>query len=89
MPANQHGAVVPDPFPKYLDCEDQGVSVGWSDLYIWAQTGNWADTTGLDPGAYVLETEVNTLRHFEELDYTNNRGAIPVVVKDCGFLFVC
>ncbi|HEV8359884.1 MAG TPA: lysyl oxidase family protein [Candidatus Thermoplasmatota archaeon] len=82
MPANQGGATVPD-LQKYTECDDQGVSKGWSDLYIWSQTGNWADITGLAPGLYMLEAEVNTNRIFQESSYANNRGAVPVVVYPC------
>lgn len=89
LPVNQGGATVPDPLPKYTDCDDQGVSVGWSDLYLFIQTGNWADITGLEPGPYMLEAEVNTIRLFQESDYTNNRGAVPVVVYPCVDHLVC
>lgn len=80
QPANQGGATVPD-LLKYTDCDNQGVSRGWSDLYIYSQLGNWADITGLAPGPYVLEAEVNTFRIFQESNYANNRGAVPVVVR--------
>jgi len=67
--------------PKYLDCFwGQGVSRGWADQYGFRLDGQWVDVTGIAPGPYVLEAEVNPERFFQELDYGNNAAAIAVVV---------
>jgi hypothetical protein len=75
------GPVVPDPLPKYLDCEeDQGISVGWADSYDLTLDGQWIDVTEVAPGAYMLEAEVNAERLYAERSYANNRAAVPVLV---------
>jgi hypothetical protein len=68
-------------FPRYTSCaDDQGISVGWADEYHWTLDGQWIDITGLAPGGYILEAEVNDDRFYEESDYTNNRAAVPAAV---------
>jgi hypothetical protein len=74
-----HGAAPPDPLPKY-HCGSQGISRGWADTYVFTLDGQWVDVTGLPPGAYVLEAEVNPERVFLESAYGNNRAAVPVAV---------
>lgn len=67
--------------PKYLDCElNQGISVGWADVYGFGLDGQWVDATGLPHGVYVLEAEVNAERLYVETDYANNRAWVPVVI---------
>lgn len=81
LPNLRHAPVVPDPDGKYFDCdENQGISVGWADTYDFLLDGQWIDVTDVAPGAYVLEAEVNAERVYEELDYSNNRAAVPTVV---------
>lgn len=79
---NRHAApVVPDPAPKHGGCEaNQGISVGWSDIYPAGTEGQWIDVTDLAPGAYVLEAENNAEHLFGETDLSNNRAWIPVAV---------
>lgn len=68
--------------PKaYPNCGNQGITRGWADEYIFSLDGQWIDVTGLSPGRYVLELEVNPNRVFEELDYGNNAFALAVVVR--------
>ena len=66
--------------PRYKDCADQGLSVGWADRYSMLLDGQWIDVTGLPPGYYVLEAEVNAERLFEESDYANNAASNVVEV---------
>lgn len=70
---------------KYFDCGSrepslglQGISVGWADEYQSDQDGQFIDITGLASGTYILETEVNAERVFEESDYINNRITFTV-----------
>ncbi|MGH2756437.1 MAG: lysyl oxidase family protein [Actinomycetota bacterium] len=58
--------------PKYVLCDFQGISVGWADEYVSDLDSQFIDVTGVAPGTYVLEAEVNSERLFEESDYTNN-----------------
>lgn len=64
----------------YLSCDDQGISVGWADEYHAALSGQYVDVTGVPPGAYVLEVEVNAERLFVESDYANNAASMPVTI---------
>lgn len=66
--------------PKYLLCDAQGISVGWADQYHWSLDGQWLDVTDVAPGPYVLESEVNAERLFDEADYMNNRAAVEVTI---------
>ncbi|HVM44695.1 MAG TPA: lysyl oxidase family protein [Candidatus Thermoplasmatota archaeon] len=60
---------------KYLTCGFQGVSVGWADEYHWSLSGQYIDVTGVAPGDYILEAEVNSEHLYEESNYDNNRAS--------------
>lgn len=67
--------------PKYFSCAtNQGISSGWADVYDYRLDGQWIDITGVAPGIYVLEAEVNPERLFQEEDYTRNSGAVLVQI---------
>ncbi|MES2153848.1 MAG: lysyl oxidase family protein [bacterium] len=67
--------------PRYQSCAThQGISRGWADEYGYALDGQWVDMTGVAAGAYVLEAEVNPARFYQETVYTNNSGALLVVI---------
>jgi hypothetical protein len=81
LPSARHAPVIPDPLPKHDDCgATQGISVGWADTYDLTLDGQWIDVTDVAPGPYVLEAEVNAEHVYQELDYANNRGAVPTAV---------
>jgi len=64
---------------QYGSCSsNQGISVGWSDIYDTSIEGQWIDITNLPSGDYVFEVEVNPSRHLQEVDYLNNAAAIAV-----------
>lgn len=65
--------------PKY-HCDYQGIQRGWSDVYHTRLPCQWIDVTGLAPGDYTLEIELNVDRTLEELDYENNLVSIPVTL---------
>ena len=48
------------------DCEFQGISAGWGDLYRRDLDGQWVDITGVPPGTYTLVVTVNGNRRFAE-----------------------
>jgi hypothetical protein len=80
-PSQRHAPVVPDADGKYFDCDaNQGISVGWTDTYDPTLDGQWIDVTGVAPGAYILEAEVNAEHVYVEEDYSNNRAFTPAVV---------
>lgn len=65
----------------FNSCEDmQGISPGWADRYHAGLDGQWVDVTDLEPGAYVLEAEVNPERFFAESSYSNNDSAWVVAI---------
>lgn len=66
--------------PKWLACNLQGISVGWADEYDWRLDGQYVDVTGVPPGTYVLEAEVNAEHFFEESNYDNNRAFRTVTI---------
>jgi lysyl oxidase len=64
---------------KYTSCFDnQGISVGWADLYGYRLDGQWIDITDVPGGTYVLEGEVNAEHFFTEADYSNNSATTVV-----------
>lgn len=69
-----------DPIPRYLFCDDQGITRGWADMYHLSLDGQWVDVTDVPPGLYVLEAEVNAERVYTEESYANNRASVPIVV---------
>lgn len=67
---------------QFRTCGDdsQGVSVGWEDLYSRTLPDQWIDITGLAPGSYWLESEVDPTNLIEEIDDTNNVGRIMITL---------
>ena len=55
-----------------------GISVGWADIYDTSVPGQYIDVTGLPPGQYTLEIEVNPERTLVESNYSNNIVTVPV-----------
>jgi len=53
-------------------CGNMGISAGWGDVYGAGTPGQWVVVTGLPPGDYVVENEVNADHFYQELDYLNN-----------------
>ncbi|MCG3150329.1 MAG: hypothetical protein PCFJNLEI_03812 [Verrucomicrobiae bacterium] len=67
----------------FHDCiANQGISAGWADVYDQALDCQYIDITGLAPGKYTLEVEVNPDRILPEHDYQNNSTAVPVRVRN-------
>lgn len=57
-----------------------GVSVGWGDHYGPKLPGQWVDITGLPPGEYALEVEVDPDGLIREADRSNNTASVPVTL---------
>jgi hypothetical protein len=66
--------------PKH-NCDNQGISVGWEDVYEASLDCQWIDITGITAGSYWLYVEINPVvngsRAFVESDYSNNAFWIP------------
>ncbi len=68
---------------QFVSCNDdeQGISVGWEDIYDKGLPDQWIDITGLMPGEYWLESEVDPEDHFLETDETNNAARIKLMIS--------
>jgi hypothetical protein len=58
--------------------------VGWADEYYYRLDCQFIDVTGVAPGTYVLEDEVNPERLFKESNYRNNAASIQIEIKGKG-----
>lgn len=62
------------------DCDYQGITAGWEDIYPKNLDCQWLDITGLAGGTYTLKVTVNPIRVFEEANYANNASSITVLI---------
>ena len=70
---------------RIYNCSNQGLQVGWADIYTAGLDCQWIDITGVAGGHYSLEIEVNPELILEESDYTNNTISVPVTIPPvCG-----
>jgi hypothetical protein len=65
--------------PAYF-CSNQGIQPGWSHVDSSLVSGQWVDVTGLPPGNYQLELEVNPDHILEEANYGNNITSVPFTI---------
>lgn len=64
------------------DCDYQGISVGWADLYDRYTDCQWIDITNVRPGNYILEVEVNVGGKIAEGDNAwPNIVQVPVKIQ--------
>jgi hypothetical protein len=70
------------PSGEFHSCSStiQGLSVGWIDVYSKYLPGQSIDITGVPPGQYWLESEVDPLDHVLESDEANNATRIKVTL---------
>jgi hypothetical protein len=61
--------------PDFLGVEE-GISVGYGDVYAANLEGQYLPLRGLAAGRYVLVHRVNADRRLRELDYTNNAASV-------------
>ncbi len=66
--------------PGQYDCENQGLTSGWADVYTRDLSCQWLDVTDAPRGDYTLRITVNAARTFPESHYGNNSALIPVAV---------
>ena len=67
--------------PRY-DCDDQGLQVGWADLYASDLDCQWVDVTDVPPGAYLLHVRWNPARLLADGDPTDDEAFVPVVLGE-------
>lgn len=65
--------------PVY-SAERPGIQRGWADVYGHVVPGQWLDVTGLAPGNYVLELELDPLHKLPDLDRSNNTARYGVEI---------
>jgi hypothetical protein len=58
--------------PWQFDCNNQGITVGWADIYSDNLECQWLDITGVPDGLYWLRLTVNPEKKFPESNYGNN-----------------
>jgi hypothetical protein len=61
-------------------CANQGISAGWSDVYLRSLPCQWIDITGVAPGVYTLRVTVNPLGTFPDSDPSNDSVDVTVVL---------
>jgi len=65
---------------KY-SCTNQGLQVGWEDIYPNDIDCQWIDITGVPPGNYILSVVINAGHEVPESNYDNNEARVPVTVN--------
>jgi Lysyl oxidase len=64
---------------KYVSCSsNQGITVGWEDVYGPQLPDQFIPITGLPEGDYVLENQVNPNQLLPESNYANNFAAVKI-----------
>jgi hypothetical protein len=70
--------------PAKYTCSNQGISVGWSDVYGAYLDCQWIDVTAVQPGDYLLRVTINGGPNgphvFAESDYSDNVATVPVTI---------
>jgi hypothetical protein len=60
------------------DCDNQGLTAGWEDIYPKSLDCQWLDVTDLPGGTYTLRITVNPSHVFVESNYGNNSASVSV-----------
>lgn len=71
--ATQEGAMN----PRY-DCSNQGIQIGWADVYPADLPCQYLDITDVPTGTYWLEVHTNPRRVITETNYENNVARVKV-----------
>jgi hypothetical protein len=61
-------------------CTNQGLHVGWEDVYPNDIDCQWVDITGLPAGQYVLSVVVNPQHYLPESNYANDEARTMVTI---------
>ncbi len=62
------------------NCDFQGITAGWQDVYDKSLDCQYVDITGVPGGNYYLEVTVNPLHVFAESNYANNTVVVFVSI---------
>ncbi|RIK77373.1 MAG: hypothetical protein DCC68_17415 [Planctomycetota bacterium] len=75
------------PSARYSTCgQNQGISVGWADVYDDSLPDQWIDVTDVPDGEYWLEVVVDPENRLRESDETNNIARVRVSLGGGGEL---
>lgn len=66
--------------PGKYNCDHQGISAGWEDIYARSLDCQWLDVTGLPGGKYLLRVVVNPDSIFQEANYNNNAVTVSITL---------
>ncbi|HKQ36912.1 MAG TPA: lysyl oxidase family protein [Verrucomicrobiae bacterium] len=72
---------VPGAGPAKYTCENQGISIGWEDVYDKSLDCQWLDITGVPCGEYILRVVANPDAILPELNYTNNVAEVLITLE--------
>ncbi len=70
---------------RIYDCNNQGIQAGWADVYFSSLNCQFVDITGVPPGNYTLELEVDPEHLIAESNEENNIVQVSIIIPgDCG-----
>jgi hypothetical protein len=72
----------PNAPPAKYTCSNQGIQAGWADVYWGELTCQWIDITGVPPGTYTLQIELNPTHLIKESNYANNISTTQVTIEN-------
>jgi hypothetical protein len=70
------------PPARGFDCDNQGITRGWQDIYDKSLDCQFLDITGVKAGRYLLRVTVNPNRVLRESNYDNNSATVPVTIQN-------
>ena len=63
-----------------FDCNNQGLHVGYEDIYPNDIDCQWIDITDVPSGQYILSVDVNVGHYLPESNFDNNNARVPVTI---------
>lgn len=69
-------------WPRRYNCQNQGIQVGYADVYPAELDCQWIDVTDLPPGDYVLHVAWNPQHLIPEATTDNNEAFVPVTIPE-------
>lgn len=73
---------VPTPSQPVYDCANQGLSVGWADVYDLSLDGQWIDITNIPAGTYTLRIAADPDNMYNQTKATGSTVDIQVKLPD-------
>jgi hypothetical protein len=67
--------------PGHYNCGDQGIQMGFADIYGSGLDCQWVDITDVAPGSYLLRIRLNEEHVLNESNYGNNVAEVPVTIN--------